>query len=124
MKFGKYVFLISGLLGILILFPLYFLESKIGGDFPPAIAHPEFYYGFIGVALACQVLFIIISLDPLKYRLMMIPAIIEKFSYSLAIIILVLQNRVSEVMLGSGLMDLTMGILFSIAFIKTPSGED
>jgi hypothetical protein len=34
------------------LLPLYFLEENQGTDFPPPLAHPEHFYGFIGVALA------------------------------------------------------------------------
>lgn len=57
MKFAKWVYRIAGIYGLLILTPQYFLETKNGIDFPPAINHPEYYYGFIGVALAWQVAF-------------------------------------------------------------------
>jgi hypothetical protein len=41
--------------------PQYFMESRVSADYPPAITHPEYYYGFLGVAIAFQVLFVIIS---------------------------------------------------------------
>jgi hypothetical protein len=51
MKFSKIVFYAAGVCGLLVLVPQYFLEEKNGRDFPPAINHPEYYYGFIGVAV-------------------------------------------------------------------------
>jgi len=32
--------------------PLYFAYDWIGKQYPPAITHAHFYYGFIGLALA------------------------------------------------------------------------
>jgi len=65
MKFAKYKYLIAGIYGILILVPQYFLETKTGIDYPPPITHPEYFYGFIGVAIVFQILFLVISRDPL-----------------------------------------------------------
>ena len=121
MKFAKYLFLFAGISGLILLVPQYFLEEKTGRDFPPAITHPEHFYGFIGVAIACQVMFLIISRNPVRYRAMMIPAMLEKFSFAIAIAILFLQNRVPAMMFGFGMMDLALGLLFALAFFKTPS---
>jgi hypothetical protein len=52
MKFAKYTFCAAGIYGLIALLPQYFLEAKNGIDFPPAITHPEYYYGFVGVGLA------------------------------------------------------------------------
>lgn len=46
-KFARIVFLIAGIYGLLILAPIYLLESKIGRHTPPAIIHPEYFYGFL-----------------------------------------------------------------------------
>ena len=123
MKFAKYLFLFAGISGLIMLVPQYFLEEKTGRDFPPAITHPEHFYGFIGVAIACQVMFLIISRNPVRYRAMMIPAMLEKFSFAIAVAILFLQNRVAAVMFGLGMMDLALGLLFTLAFFKTPKQE-
>lgn len=123
MKFAKYSFLIAGVYGLIVLPPQYFLEEKIGRDFPPAITHPEFYYGFVGVALAWQFVFLIISRDPLKYRLLMLPAILEKAAWGVPVLILFLQNRVSWQMLGAGMIDLLFGILFTVSYFKTKADE-
>ena len=56
MIFAKRVFFIAAVLGVIVLAPQYFMEAKVGRDFPPPITHPEHFYGFIGVALAWQML--------------------------------------------------------------------
>ncbi len=119
MRFAKVLFLIAGIYGLLVLLPQYFLEEKNGRDFPPAVTHPEYYYGFIGVALAWQVLFLIISRDPLRYRQMMIPSVLEKAGFGLAAVVLYLQHRISVVLLGAGIIDLIFGLLFILAYVRT-----
>jgi hypothetical protein len=78
MKFAKIVFWISGIWGVIVLTPLYFIFDLIGRQDPPAITHPGFYYGFASIGLAFQFAFIVIALDPVRMRPMMIPAMIEK----------------------------------------------
>lgn len=123
MKFAKGLFFVAGIYGLLILLPQYFLEQKNGVDFPPPINHPEYYYGFIGVAVAWQVLFLILAKNPTRYRAMMLPAVIEKFSYGIAIIILFSQGRVAQMLLIFGGIDLVLGLLFIIAYVKTKDAE-
>ena len=119
MKFARSIFSIAGIYGLLVLSPQYFLEAKTGRDFPPPITHPEYYYGFIGVALAWQVLFLILAKDPARYRAMMIPAVLEKATFGVAAIVLFLLQKVSAVMLGFGIVDLIFGALFVVAYAKT-----
>jgi hypothetical protein len=64
--------------GLLVLGPQYFMEAKVGRDFPPPITHAEHFYGFIGVAFAWQVLFIVIARDPVRYRPVMLVATSQK----------------------------------------------
>ena len=54
------VFHIDPYVAIVALAPLYFMETKLGTDYPPALTHPEFFYACIGVALAWQVGFLIL----------------------------------------------------------------
>ena len=123
MKFAKTVFYIAGVYGLLVLVPQYFLEEKNGRDYPPAITHPEYYYGFIGVALAWQVMFLIIARNPARYRPAMIAAMIEKFSFVIAAVVLLMQNRIPLQMFGAAMIDLILGILFVVAFLKTEQKE-
>ena len=119
MQFARRVFLIAGILGLIVLLPQYFLEARIGRDMPPEITHPEFYYGFVGVALAWQVLFLIVATDPQRYRPMMIPAVLEKASFGIAVVVLVSLGRTAMPMLAGAVMDLTLGVLFVLAYFKT-----
>ena len=93
MKFAKIVFWIAAIWGILILTPLYFMFDVIGRQDPPVITHPGFYYGFVSVGLAWQVAFLVIARDPMRFRLMMIPAVLEKFGWGAGVIALYLQQR-------------------------------
>ncbi len=119
MRFARFLFLIAGIYGLVALLPYYFLEEKMGLDYPPPITHPEYYYGFIGVAVAWQVLFLILAKDPVRYRLMMIPAVIEKASFGIATAVLYAQGRIPALMLGGGIIDLLLGALFVVAYFKT-----
>ena len=83
MIFARRVFLIAGIYGLLVLLPLYFLEARIGRDQPPAITHPEYFYGFLGVAVSWQVAFLVISRDPVRFRPLMVPAVLEKATFGL-----------------------------------------
>lgn len=123
MKFARSLFSVAGIYGLLVLLPQYFLEAKTGRDFPPSITHPEYYYGFIGVALSWQVLFLILARDPVRYRAMMIPAVLEKATFGVAAVVLFMLGRVSAVMLGFGVLDLIFGALFVVAYRKTGAGQ-
>jgi hypothetical protein len=119
MKFAKIIFNIAGIYGLVVLVPQFFLEDKTGRDYPPLVTHPEFYYGFIGVAIAWQVLFLLLARDPRRYRLMMIPAILEKIGFGIAAPILYFQQRVALPILVFGLIDLLFAALFAVAYLKT-----
>jgi hypothetical protein len=118
--FARRVFLIAGIYGLLVLPPHYLMEKKIGRDTPPAITHPEFFYGFVGVATAWQVAFLIIARDPVRYRLMMIPGILEKVGFGAAALVLYAQSRLAPMMLAAGIGDLIFAALFAAAFAMTP----
>ncbi|SFH81912.1 hypothetical protein [Planctomicrobium piriforme] len=119
MKFARYVFLLSGIYGLLVLIPQYFMEGIFNGMNPPAITHPEFYYGFIGVALAWQIAFLIMSRDPLRYRPLMLAAVVEKFSFGIAAIVLLAQGRIPDMMFGAAMFDTFLGCLFIAAYVVT-----
>ena len=122
MNFAKRVFVIAGIYGLLVLLPQYFLEDKTGRDFPPAITHAEYYYGFLGVAVAWQLAFFVISRDPVRYRAIMIAAVIEKASFGLAMVALYLRGRLSVQMLAAGVVDLIFVVLFVAAYTRTAPG--
>lgn len=118
-RFAARVFRFAAIYGILALAPQYFLEERIGRDDPPPITHPEHFYGFVGVALAWQLAFLLIARDPLRYRLFMLPAIAEKLAFGLAAPILVLLGRSAAPVAFFGALDLVLAALFFAAFRAT-----
>lgn len=117
--FARRVFRVAAVYGIVVLLPQYFLEGRIGRDYPPAITHPEHFYGFIGVALAWQVLFLLIATDPPRYRPVMLVAILEKLAFGFACAVLYLQGRLAVVTLGAGAIDLVLAALFLASYRAT-----
>ncbi len=119
MKFAKVVFWVAGIWGVLVITPLYFMFDLIGRQDPPAITHPGFYYGFVGVGLAWQISFLFIAREPARLRPMMIPSVVEKFSYGIAVVTLVLQGRMHPSDLVFAGTDLGLGVLFVMAWVAT-----
>jgi hypothetical protein len=116
LTFARWVFRGAGIYGLLALLPHYFIEGQVGRDYPPPITHPEYFYGFVGVAVAWQLAFLCIGQDPARYRLIMLPAFLEKLSFSSAVLVLYLQRRVSGPVSGFALLDFSLGVLFLIAY--------
>lgn len=121
MKFARIVFWVAGIWGLLIITPLYFMFNLIGRKDSPPITHPGFFYGFVGCALAWQVAFCFIATNPARYRPLMIPSVLEKATYASAVITLVLQGRMHSSDLVFAATDSLLGLLFVIAYFKTPS---
>ena len=97
MKFAKIVFFIAGICGVLVLPPLLFIYDLIGREDPPSITHP-----------ALQVAFLVIAKDPVRFRPLIIPSILEKFGYGAALIILFLQQRLHASDLTFGVVDVLL----------------
>ena len=123
MRFAKIVFTAAGVYGLLVLVPQYFLEGRYGQDFPPPVVHPEHYYGFVGLAVVWQVVFLMIARDPVRYRPVMIAAVLEKLSFGVAAFVLYALGRVALLLLVPAGIDLLLAALFVAAYLKTP-GQD
>lgn len=119
MKFARWVFTIAGIYGVIVVFPQYFLEHKFAQDLPPALTHPENFYGFIGVTLAWQFVYLLIGTDPIRYRPVMLIAMFAKLSFGIACFVLYLQGRLAPIVLAASSVDLFLVILFAIAFWMT-----
>jgi hypothetical protein len=121
MKFARMVFALAGVWGLLVVTPLYFLFDLVGRQYPPPINHPDFYYGFVSVTFVWQLAFLVIATDPIRYRPIMVPAMLEKFVYLAAMGTLYVQGRLEFSQLAVDGPDLVWGLLFIAAFFKTPS---
>ncbi|MFN8006883.1 MAG: hypothetical protein U0V70_07660 [Terriglobia bacterium] len=124
MKFARNIFLAAGIYGMIILTPMYFMEDRISRELPPAVTHPEYFYGFLGVGLAWQILFVLVARNPVQYRLMMIPAVLEKVSYGMALVLLYAWHRIPFAVLALGSVDWILAFLFGVAYIVTGRNTD
>lgn len=112
-----------GLVVIVLGYGAYFLN--LGGEETAVYTNrPEFVHGFFLVTFAWQVAFLIISTDPMRYRLLMLAAMLEKFPFTLAVLALYALGQVGIVALALGLIDGVLGILFSVAYVVSDSPGD
>ena len=116
------MFWIAGIWGVLVITPLYFMFDVISRNDPPPITHPGFFYGFACAALAWQIAFFFIARHPVRFRPLMIPSIFEKLSYGVAVVILVLEGHMHRSDAVFGVVDLLLGAMFVLCYIKTRSG--
>ncbi len=124
MKFARWTFLIAGLAGAPVLLALYFLEGILGRQLPPEINHPELYYGFVGVTLSWQIGYVLIGLDPLRYRPLMLLAAFAKGSFVAATLALVAAGRAPGALVPVVAPDAIFVVLFLLAFRITGSSPD
>ena len=120
MRFARWTFVLAGVYGVLVVAPLYFLEAKISREQPPPISHVEYFYGFIGVTLAWQLLFLVIANDPVRFRPAMPVAVLEKVSFAAAVLALYALGRVGGQTLAFSMIDGVLGALFVAAYVRTP----
>jgi hypothetical protein len=117
MQLARWIFWIAGLYGLAVILPQYFLLEQIGRDHPPAVTHVEYFYGFVGVALAWQVAFLIIGRDPLRFRPLMPVAVLEKLSFGIPIALLFAQQQVPTSVFVFGMIDLSLAAAFVVAWV-------
>ena len=119
MKFARIVFTIAGIWGIVVLTPFYWLVDVTGRHYAPPADYPHFFYGFFAVALAWQIAFLIIGSNPLRFRALMIPAVIEKLGFVTTLLLLYGQARVPAIDAQAAVPDGLLGLLFIAAYFKT-----
>lgn len=117
-KFPSRLFLLAGIYGILVLAPQYLAETGAGLALPEPIRNPEHFYGFIGLALVWQLVFILISRDVERFRPLMLLAVLEKLAFGVPVLVLYARDRVNAIVLAFGLVDLVLGVLFLAAFFS------
>jgi hypothetical protein len=119
MRFARLVFAFAGILGLLLVTPGLFAIDMVGERFPPVVTHPDFYYGFLTVTLAWQVAFLIIATNPVRYRPLMLAAMLEKFPYVAMLLILYSRGQLAAPQLAAVAIDGSLGVLFVAAYFKT-----
>jgi hypothetical protein len=122
MNFAKWVYRIAGIYGLLVLAPLLVLERVVSQMAPPAITHPEYYYGFAVTGVAWQVAFIVISNDPQRFRPLMPVTWLEK-CWGFIAVVLYIEDRISSQVLALGLIDLLFAAFFVSAYLTTTQSQ-
>lgn len=115
-RFARRVFLAAGSYGLVVLLPQYFLEAQIGRDYPPPITHPEHFYGFIGLAVAWQLAFLLIASDVARFRALMPIAAAEKAAFAIPTVVLFALGRVAAATTVVAGIDAVLGLLFLAAW--------
>ncbi|MBM3777480.1 MAG: hypothetical protein FJW23_04455 [Acidimicrobiia bacterium] len=123
MSFARIVFAAAGVWGLVVVTPLYFQMDVTGRPYPPPTEYPHFFYGFLAVTLAWQVAFLVIALNPTRLRAIMIPCVIEKLGYVATVTVLHSQGLISMDDALTAAPDLVLGLLFIMAFARTPSSS-
>lgn len=96
------------------------LFALIPGLFAPAGPQPEYYYGFYGLALVFQLVFVMIAVDPVRFRALIPVAILEKLAFFLPVAVLYTQGRVAMggVFFGA-MIDGLLAMLFALAWVRS-----
>src|SRR5262245_2528189 len=119
MRFARIVFVGAGVWGIAVLTPLYWLVDITGRRYPPPADYPHFFYGFFSVAMAWQIAFVIIGSNPMRFRPLMLPSVIEKLGHVITLAVLYGRSHISAIDAQAGIPDLVLGALFIAAFART-----
>lgn len=118
LRFARWVFLLAGIIGLIEVTPLLFLEKLIGAMQPPPVTHPEFYYGFVVIVLVWQIAFLIISRDPVRYVPLMPALFLEKLLYPIVVFALYAEGRVTVQSFPGPIVDLVLLAMFVTVWMK------
>lgn len=119
MRFAKIVFIGAGVWGIVVLTPLFFLVDISGRHYLPPSSYPQFFYGFMAIAIAWQLAFLTIGSDPARFRPLMLPSIVEKIGFIVIAAVLLGQGRITPIDASAAIPDFILCLLFIAAYIKS-----
>ena len=119
MRFARVTFIGAGIWGIAVLTPLFWLVDVTGRSYPPPVDYPHFFYGFLSVAMAWQLAFLVIGSDPARFRPLMLPGIVEKLGHVTTVTVLYSRARITTLDAQAAIPDLLLGLLFIAAFVRT-----
>jgi hypothetical protein len=114
-SFARRVFKVAGIYGLVVLVPQYLLETGLLPGGRLELTRPSDFYGFVGVALVWQFVFLLIASDPRRFRALMPLAVLEKLVFGIPVLMLYAAGRVGGDVLAVGSIDLMLGTLFLIS---------
>lgn len=119
MSYARFTFVGAGIWGIAVLTPLYWLVDVTGRPYSSPTEYPHFFYGFLSVAMAWQIAFLVIGSNPARFRPLMIPGILEKLGHVGGVALLYWNGRIAASDAQAAIPDLLLAILFIVAFART-----
>lgn len=111
MTFARRVFLTTGIYGILILVPQFFV--------PTANPQPELYYGFLGAVLAWNLTYLLIARDPARYRPLMLLGSLGKTNFAIAATVLWILGRSPAFLVAFAAIDAVFVALYLESWRRT-----
>ena len=118
-RFARRVYTGAGIYGVLVLLPMYFTVDRTGRDYPPAVTHLEYYLGFVGVALAWQLAFLVIGRDPIRFRPLMPVTFVEKLIFAVPATAMFLRGNLPPPTMAGAVIDMVLCALFVMAYVRT-----
>ena len=115
---ARLIYRIAGIYGLIVLLPLFLAEDYIARQAPPAITHPEYFYGFLGAAGVMQLVYLTIAGDPMRFRPLMPITVLAKLSFVFVVATLFLQGRLAAATLPLPAVDLLIGAAFAFAWLR------
>jgi len=112
MHFARWVFWLAAAFGFAAVYPLYQMPGT------------PTYYGMIATLIAWQTAFVVIGVNPRRYRWLMIPAVLEKGLWMITLFVLHTRGEVNRrtIVVNAATHGL-LGVLFLISFVVTPKAE-
>lgn len=121
MKLARWIFLVAAIYGLAVLTPTMFAGPTVP-DGDPLAPYAAYFYGFVGIALVFQLVFLLIASDPMRWRNLMPLAVLEKISFFGPGLALYFQGRLAQGPLFYGAMiDGVLMVLFALAWWSTRS---
>jgi len=118
MRFARWVYTLAGIYGVIVIAPMYFLEPVFNAQGQP-LTHPEHFYGFVGITLAFQFVFLMTGRDPMRYRPLTPVYLFEKISFPAAVWPLYLAHRTPGVVTVFATIDIFWAVMFAASWFAT-----
>lgn len=118
----RFVFLLAAVYGMPLLTYWMFITPAMVGH--ARQQQPEIYYAFGSVGLAWQMVFILIAINPIRYRpLMLVAAILEKGFFAAMLVWLYLRHIAGFHWIPFAALEGFFALAFLTAFFVTPTGQ-
>jgi hypothetical protein len=110
-RFASLVFLLAAIYGIPASLTLFLTDAPD--------PHRLLYFAFGGIAVVFQLVFLVISRDPVRFLTLMPLSVLEKLSFGVPALVFYFRGQTEPSLALGGAMDLVLTVFFLIAWRKT-----